>query len=451
MADPLSISASIAGLVSLADIVFSRVYKYVKAVKNASRDITKLSSAIGALYGVLSSLRLVSDQLESDAFQSTARAHLIYSCHQTLEKLKRILDKDDTSAIQDQPFEKWKRKLRWPFTSTEVKDLVTELEEHKSTLGLALNVDSKLGLLQVLSKQDDLNEGLNDIKNALHQRSQVEIRVQIDQERQKVLDSFGSIDPRKNLEMSRKLRYPTTGLWLTDSPEFKSWLNSNNARLWLHGIPGAGKTVLASLVIDEILKKSCPSIAAAYFFCDYKDSTTQEAHKILGCVVQQIAMQDQQSFAKVQTFYDTHSHGRTNPIEYDSRDLCRLIIEMGSNYDATMIIVDGLDECGERATYVTELLASLSNEATVDLRTLFLSREELDIQECLQDYDEVSIAARSSDLKLYVDAEIENRIRMKKLNIKAPGLKEQVRERLVEGADGMYVSIERSVSTVDTC
>ena len=439
MADPVSISASIAGLVSLADIVFSRIYKYVKAVKNASKDITKLSSAIGALYGVLSSLRLVSDQLENEAFELTARAHLIHSCYHTLERLKAILDKDDASAFQDQPFEKIKRKLRWPFTSTEVRDLLKELEEHKSTLGLALNVDSKLGLLRVLSKQDDLNEGLNDIKTTLRERSQAETRVHIDKERQKVLESFGSIDPRRNLEMSRKLRYPTTGLWLTDSPEFKSWLDSNNARLWLHGIPGAGKTVLASLVIGEILKKSCPSIAAAYFFCDYKDSTTHEAHKILGCLVQQIAKQDQQSFAKVQTFYDTHSHGRTNPIEYDAHGLCNLIIEMASNYDATMIVVDGLDECGEHASYVTELLASLGDDATTDLRTLFLSREELDIQDCLQGYDGVSITAKSSDLKLYVDAEIEKRTRTKKLNIKAPGLKEHVRERLVEGADGMYV------------
>lgn len=445
MADPVSISASIAGLVSLADMVFSRIYRYVKAVNNAAKDITKLSFQVGALYGVLSSLRLVSDQLEDEAFNSTARVHLIHSCYQTLERVKSILDRDDTSPFQDQPFEKIKRKLRWPFTSTEVRDLIKELEEHKSTLGLALNVDSKLGLLRVLSKQDDLNEGLNDIKNALHERCQAETRVHIDKERQKVLESFGSIDPRRNLEMSRKLRHPTTGLWLTDSPEFKAWLICNNARLWLHGIPGAGKTVLASLVIDEILKKSCPAIAAAYFFCDYKDSATHEAHKLLGCLVQQIARQDQQSFAKVQTFYDAHSHGRTNPIEYDPQDLCHLVIEMASNYDSTLVVVDGLDECGEHASIVTELLASLSNEATTDLRTLFLSREELDIRDCLQGYDEVSIAARNSDLKLYVDAEIENRTRMRKLNIKAPGLKEHVRESLVEGADGMYVSFERSV------
>lgn len=61
MADPFSISAGIAGLINLADVVFGRLYKYVKAVKSSSRDIQKLSSEIRALYGILSSLRLVSD------------------------------------------------------------------------------------------------------------------------------------------------------------------------------------------------------------------------------------------------------------------------------------------------------------------------------------------------------------------------------------------------------
>ena len=51
----------------------------------------------------------------------------------------------------------------------------------------------------------------------------------------------------------------------------------------------------------------------------------------------------------------------------------------------------------------------------------------------------MSIAAKSDDLKLYVDAEIEKRTRKKLLNIKTTSLKEYIRKRLVEGAEGMYV------------
>ena len=437
MADPLSISGSIAGLVSLADIVFSRTYKYVRAVSNASKDIVKIFSEISDLYGILVRLRLMCDQLNDDPFEWTARIHLFHSCHKTLEKLRSTLDRDDATSLQDQPFEKIKRKLRWPFTSVEVKELVKELSEHKSTLGLALNVDSKLALLRVLSKQDVLNEGILDIKKELILRRETETRIHIDGARRKVLDSFCSIDPRRNLDMSRKLRHPNTGLWMIESPEFRHCLSSDQARLCLHGIPGAGKTVLTSLIIDEILQKSSPSTAIAYFFCDYKNAATQEPHKILGCLVQQIARQDMQSFEKLRNFYDNHGQGRTDTAQYDPVALCQLFQDMTSGFDATMIVVDGLDECGNSSGYVTELLASLGKSEASAIKTLLLSREELDIQECLGDYVAISIAARNSDLRIYVDAELENRIHKKKLNIKAPGLKEYIRQRLIDGAEGM--------------
>lgn len=59
MADPLSVASGIGGLVTLTDLVFSRIFKYVQAVKGASKEIAALSSEVGALYGVLSSLQLV--------------------------------------------------------------------------------------------------------------------------------------------------------------------------------------------------------------------------------------------------------------------------------------------------------------------------------------------------------------------------------------------------------
>ena len=197
-------------------------------------------------------------------------------------------------------------------------------------------------------------------------------------------------------------------------------------------------------MIDEILPKTNPSIAAAYFYCDYKDPATQEPFKILSCLAQQLAKQDEQSFAKVQKFYETHGQHRTYPVEYEPEHLRHLIVEIAMDYDCTIIVVDGLDECGTNAGLVTEFLSSLkNNEANAEFKTLFLSRDEVDIRERLKDYPQISIAAQSSDLRLYVGAEIENRTRKKMLNIKTPELKEHIRERLVEGAEGMYVLIQK--------
>lgn len=439
MADPLSISASISGLVTLADITFRRTYKYVKAVKRAPKEISALSTEIGALYGVLSNLYLVCRQLEHEQADSTTRIHHIHSCYQTLEYIRSILDRDNTSSLRGEPLENLKRNLKWPFRSSEVKDLIVEIERHKTTLGLALNVDCMSGLLEALSRHDEIRNTVEGIRTELKERHEAETRIAINEERQKILKSFAKVDSRSNHEMSRKLRSPGTGLWLTEGQEFKHWLETKNARLWLYGIPGAGKTVLASSVIEEALRTVSPSIAIAYFYCDYKDKAKQDLVNILSSLAEQFAKQDEESFAKLRDFYEIHNPEHQLDFKYDSELLLDLVHTITSLLDCTMIIVDGLDECGTNTPQVVDALITLNELEDTTVKTIFLSRDEIEIRERLERYTKVSIAASSSDLRLYVGAEIDIRTRKKRLRIKDQSLKEHILERLVEGAEGMYV------------
>ena len=440
MTDPLSISASISGLVTLADIVFGRIYEYVKAVKKAPKEIAALSAEIGALYGVLSNLHLVSRQLEHDHSDSTTRIHHIHSCYQTLDHVKSILDRDENSSSHGERLESLKRRLRWPFTSSEFKELIAEIERHKTTLGLALNVDCMSGLLQALSKHDKIRDSIKGMRTELKERHEAETRLAMDKETKEILGSFAKVDSRSNFEMSRKLRSPGTGLWLTESQEFKHWLETKNARLWLYGIPGAGKTVLAASVIEEALRVVNPRTAIAFFFCDYKDSASQDLTNILGSLAQQFAKQDEDSFAKLRKFYETQNSEHRPNFRYDPEALLEVLRAITLTFDCAMIIVDGLDECGTNTPLVVDSLQTLNDGDDATVKTLFLSRDEIEIRERLEHYTKIAIAARSSDLRLYVGSEIDSRIRTKRLRIKDPSLKEHILERLVEGAEGMYVS-----------
>lgn len=106
--------------------------------------------------------------------------------------------------------------------------------------------------------------------------------------------------------MSFKLRHPGTGVCFTDSNDFKQWQNTTRSKLWCHGIPGSGKTVLASCAIQEALRVSKADVAMAYFYCDYKDEATQNPRTILGSLAGQIAKQDEQSFEMFQQLYEKH-------------------------------------------------------------------------------------------------------------------------------------------------
>src|SRR5216117_3237475 len=46
-----------------------------------------------------------------------------------------------------------------------------------------------------------------------------------------------------------------TGLWLLNSNEFQQWLNTSRGILFCPGIPGAGKTMMASIVVDYLCDK----------------------------------------------------------------------------------------------------------------------------------------------------------------------------------------------------
>ena len=434
MADPLSVSASIAGLVTITDMVFRRTFKYVKAVKGAPKEMSALTTTTGALSGILHNLSLLAEQLKGEPFDTTIQANHIYSCLQTVEKIQGILDKFDSSIGGM----KTMKRLKWPFSVSEAKDLCTEIEGHKTTLSLALTADGMSGLLQALSRQMDLQSGIGDIKSELKRKRETETRISVTKERRKVLDWIQPYDPHQNHVMSLKLRQPGTGLWLIESDQFKSWLRCPSAKLWYHGIPGAGKTILASSIIQEAIGQSCPNVAVAFFYCDYRNIATQEPRNILGSLACQLALQDEQSFEKLRAFHEKHNPADCPSIEFSVEYLRDLLVDMASSFNNVMIIVDALDECGTQNKFVTRLLSGLnSSDEAGNIKTLFLSRNEEEIREVLEEYDQVSIAARGIDLRLFVGAEIELRIRNKDLRIRDESLKQDIMERLVEGADGM--------------
>ena len=438
MADPLSVSASLLSIITFAEILFRRTFKYAKAVRNAPEEIRRLSEEISVLHGVLHRVELLASALEGHPSQTSVQSYGLSSCLNTLEKIKSILDKFEAPTTANRTLNTVKRRLGWPFSKSEAKSLIDEIGRHKATLGLALEADEISGLVNILAKQIGLSDQLQEIKSELVQRREVETRIQLDEERRKILLSFGATTPERNHDMSLQLRQPETGLWLTEGAEFQEWLITPGAGLWLYGIPGAGKTVLASSIIEKAVQRSSDRVAVAFYYCDYKDVETQSPTNILGALVKQIARQDEQSFKVTRKFYQQHHRADRASIEYEASELSGLIVEMAAFFETTMIIVDALDECGKATRTVTKLLAALrsSNEDT-GIKALFLSRDEVEIRDILDDYPQISIAARSSDLKLYVGAEMARRISDKELRIKDLSLKEHIMERLIEGADGM--------------
>ena len=438
MADPISIVGLITGVVELADMVFVRTFLYVKAVKERDKDRLALNSEIGALFGILSRLQLLSRTMEGgeegeegeedEGCKPVLQAVHLDNCFKTLLTIKSKLDAHEGHG---HALKTALKPLRWPFTSSEVGNLLMEVERHRKNLSLALAADGLSALLRALSTQGEIRETVHGIESELN-------RVALNDQRRQILDSFGSTDPGKNHDMSRKLWRPNTGLWLTKGTEFQGWLTNKTAKnIWCYGIPGAGKTVLASAVIEEVLKCRSPSVAAAYFYCDYKDAKTQDPANILGSLAKQLIRQSERCFKESEAFYEVHHSGKQVSTSYRPDELRDLILQMSSFFNQTMIVVDGLDECGKDTATVVELLSSLSKSEKSSVQTVFLSRDEIEIRETLTDYNPLSIAADKGDLQLYVASEIGARMKNRRLHINNKSIGEHIMDRLVNGANGM--------------
>ena len=87
----------------------------------------------------------------------------------------------------------------------------------------------------------------------------------------KIVDWLTPVDygPQQTDYIGR--RQPGTSQWFLDSSEFQAWLETNNQTLFYPDIPGAGKTILISIIVENLTTRfqSNKSIRIAYLYCNF--------------------------------------------------------------------------------------------------------------------------------------------------------------------------------------
>jgi hypothetical protein len=143
MADPLSISASVAGLLSLIIQVADGTYQYASSVRNAPSAVTALLKELQALKTVLVKLDdLTHDEHNSQAVLNRDAAVVslldIESCTAEIAKLQRKLGsrldvRGRMSIVQH---------LIWPFLEDSTMQMAKKLHSYVDIFHLALSMDS---------------------------------------------------------------------------------------------------------------------------------------------------------------------------------------------------------------------------------------------------------------------------------------------------------------------
>lgn len=221
-----------------------------------------------------------------------------------------------------------------------------------------------------------------------------------------------------------------------NSKEFLNWANKNTQTLWCPGIAGAGKTILASVVIKHLKdaqkdKEPANKAGIACLYCQYERQKDQTPHSLLAAVLRQLAERRTLLPASVKELYDLHNADKT----YHSFDeISSVLTETIRSYSRVYVVVDALDECSEKSC--GELLSSLQDlQKKTGVKLLATSRHTVPFRQYFEECAMLEIKANESDVKAVLDSQMG--MLSACVTTDNPALRNKVKEEIAAAVDGM--------------
>jgi ankyrin repeat protein len=263
------------------------------------------------------------------------------------------------------------------------------------------------------------------------------VRYQEDKEQQAILEWLTPTDYALQQNDFLKQRQAGSGKWLLDSAEFKSWLETKNQTLLCPGIPGAGKTILTSIVIEDLSTRfqDESSIVVAYIYCNFKRQAEQTLEDLLASVLKQLAQARSSLPQSVRSLYDRCRSKNTRP---SIDDISMVLQSVAAEYSRVFVLVDALDECQVNNNCRAKLLLQLSQLQDKSGANLFMtSRFIPDIMERFERDLRIEIRANEHDVRRYIEGHLDELPRFVRRDL---DLQQEISSSIVKAIDGMYVA-----------
>ena len=416
--DPVSVVSLVATITQLIDTT-SKVIRYLNEAKNAPQERAELAREVTNLLPLLTDLRYRTEDVSStDPWFAGLQS--LGGKGGPLEAFKDALE--DMAAKLKPPknsIHKLGQSLSWTLERKEVDKLLARVERLKTLVGLALQKDS-FKLSQAI--KDEVTAGFKGIN--------------LERDAAKVANWLSAPDVSLNHNAAVKKRQPSTGDWFIKGKDFTHWKTETNSFFWLHGIPGCGKTVLCSTIVEHILSESQSEskIATAYFYFDFNDSSKQHVSSLLRSLLAQLSARNPSLQLLLHKAYASSQSGQLQPT---TEAMIDILSQMLATFEHVYLFFDALDECVELEELCTAIL-KISTWKLDAVHVLATSRKERELQDTLHSLATYQVSIQSAlveaDIRLHVSERLLNDQKLKKWQEED---KREIEKKLVAGANGM--------------
>ena len=374
MAEALGLVASIVAVLQLT----TSVVQYTRDVADSNSYKKRLLLEVGGTKGILETLK----DLASDVNDDDPILHTVHLLQVPLQEYTLLLRSLESKLASAQGLKKIGKVAKWPFEKSDVLEIFAALERYKALFSLSLQADH-IELSKAIQHQLDSVQDYNN-----------------EQELRELLKWLSPLPFASKHQAIFSKHQEGTGRWLLEDDTFVEWENGQSRLLWCPGVPGAGKTVFASIVVDDYLmaKFKNDNIAVLGIYCDYKEFNQQSTAKYIASLLQQLILQRESVPEDVKSAHRAHSRNQTSP---SLPELLELMEKQLVTFDRVCIVIDALDECTEINGVRDELLEGVLQ--LPDFTSLMVtSRYIPGLDEYFENALKLPIRAHEDDIHLHV-------------------------------------------------
>lgn len=487
--DGVSVASGIAGLISLALQVSGTVAIYINSIKERAKNIQELHDELLLLGEVLSGLRdfLASELAKGRSFDNNSvLQNAIRDCRTRIERVG-----DKLKPSEGGKFARTLDKLKWPFEQREVTHMVESLRRYGQTFHFAVTIEgcnllsktseeATQGLQEMLAVSRKISElsaqmGLSAEESSkrasqleqiialvpmltrtavdVNELSQAARIAELREQERRTSDILDWLAPLSSLHKHRDLqvkRAGGTGKWLLEHQDLLRWVDDKTGEhdLFCIGGPGAGKSILCSLIIDHLRANfKDREVAVAYYYYDYAEQQSQSPSNFARTLLRQLCSSGGTVPSSVVEFYQ-----RTRNDVKDQTWFHDLLIILGNvvaTYSRCFIVIDALDEADTQSQRqgFFDVLDAIRNSSGGVSKVLATSRPHvLSIAGRFRDPVTIDIVADPRDLRQFLrhaigehpDADY----------TMDDDLREQILNTLCDNANGMFLLPALQIRTI---